>query len=389
MTRQPIIGVVGLGTMGLGIAQVFAAAGFEVIATDTFAPARTLARSRMAEALAGRVEAGKMSPEARDKTLSHLSVGAELADLAPCGLVIEAIVEKVAAKQGLFQALEAVVARDAVLGTNTSSIPVHAIATGLKYPDRCLALHFFNPPAAMKLVELARHSGTSAAAATLARTLAEAAGKTVVSCPDRPGFIVNRCARPYYGEALALKAEGHAAPEIDAALQAAGYRLGPFALIDLIGADVHLAATEGLYAAMGQHPRYLPFPALRAQVASGHLGRKTGQGFVFPGAQGATPQGAAAIVLRIEATLINEAHWLLSEGGTTATGIDTAMRLGLNFPRGPFEALDNHGRAAILTELSRLRRGAPEALKSRYDPAPVLENPQDVGTPIRSAKKDE
>lgn len=372
MSDKPIIGVVGLGTMGLGIAQVFAAAGFPVIATDAFAPARDSALARLTEALTARVTAGKLTEAARDATLARVQVAQDLSDLAPCALVIEAIVERLDAKRGLFAALEAILAPDVVLATNTSSIPVHAIAAGLAHPDRCLALHFFNPPTAMKLVELARHTGTSDAATTLARSVTEAAGKAVVNCPDRPGFIVNRCARPYYGEALAQLDEGRTALEIDAAMQVAGYPLGPFALIDLIGADINLAATEGLYAAMDRHPRYLPFAALRDQVTSGHLGRKTGQGFVFPQAAGPAPADHARIALRIEAMMINEAHWLLAEGGTTAQGIDTAMRLGLNFPRGPFEALEIHGRDRVLAELARLQQAAVPALKRRYEPAPPL-----------------
>jgi 3-hydroxybutyryl-CoA dehydrogenase len=157
----------------------------------------------------------------------------------------------------------------------------------------------------------------------------------VIACADRPGFIVNRCARPYYGEALALLEEGRSAADIDAAMVAAGYRLGPFALIDLIGADINLAATESLSAAMGGHPRYHVFAALRDQVARGNLGRKTGRGFVHPDAPALPPADAEAIALRIEAALANEAAWLLSEGGVTAEGIDTAMKLGLNFPAGP------------------------------------------------------
>lgn len=372
MTYHPAIGIVGLGTMGLGIAQVYAQAGFPVIATDAHAPARDSALSRMTDTLNARVTAGKLTEADRDATLSRLTVAPDLAALAPCQLIIEAIVEKLGAKQTLFAALERLIAPDAILATNTSSLPIHTIAAGLSHPDRVLALHFFNPPPAMKLVELAPHAATSPDATRRAQSWTEAAGKTVILCPDRPGFIVNRCARPYYGEALALLSEGRTAPEIDAGMTAAGYRLGPFALIDLIGADINLAATEGMYAAMGQHPRYLPFQALKARVASGNLGRKTGRGFVFPDPPAEPPTDAEALALRIEATLVNEAHWLLAEGGTTPEGIDTAMRLGLNFPRGPFEALARHGRPAILAELARLRAAAPEALKPRYDPAPGL-----------------
>lgn len=366
------IGMIGLGTMGLGIAQVYAAAGFAVIATDAHAPARDSARDRMAAALDARVTAGKLTAEARDATLARLTVVDGLAGFAPCDLVIEAIVERLEAKQGLFAGLEPIVRPDCILATNTSSIPVRDIAAGLAEPGRLLALHFFNPPTAMKLVELAPHAGTFAQSLSFAREVTEKAGKTVVECPDRPGFIVNRCARPFYGEALAMLGEGRSASEIDAAMLAAGYRLGPLSLIDLIGADINLAATEGMFTAMGRHPRYHVFPSLAAQVAAGHLGRKSGQGFVHPAQPGPAPADAAVIALRIEATLINEAHWLLSEGGTTAAGIDTAMKLGLNFPRGPFEALALHGRDAVLATLAVLQAAAPDALKPRYTPAPGL-----------------
>ena len=370
-----IIGVVGLGTMGLGIAQVFAAAGFQVIATDAQARARDSALARLTEALQSRVTAGKLSESDRNATLARLQVVEGLTALAPATMVIEAIVETIAAKNALFAALEAIVTPDAILASNTSSLPIHRIAAGLAQPERVLALHFFNPATAMKLVELAPHAGTDPAAVIRARTLTEAAGKTVILCPDRPGFIVNRCARPFYGEALAMLEEGRPAAEIDAAIQAAGYRLGPFALIDLIGADINLAATTGLSHAMDGHPRYHVFQSLRAQVASGNLGRKSGRGFVFPDTPAAPPPDAAAITLRIEATLVNEACWLLAEGGTTADDIDTAMRLGLNFPRGPFQMLATHGPATLRATLATLEARAPAALKPRYHPAPALEQP--------------
>lgn len=370
--KPTTIGVIGLGTMGLGIAQVYAAAGFPVIATDTFAAARDSAKPRMTEALQNRVSAGKLTQAAMDATLANLTIAETLDAFAPCTLIIEAIVEKLDAKQALFAALEPIVAPTCILATNTSSIPVRDIAEGLHHPDRVLALHFFNPPTAMKLVELAPHADTLMQNINIARQVTEIANKTVIECPDRPGFIVNRCARPYYGEALALLTEGRTASDIDASLQADGYRLGPLSLIDLIGADINLAATRGMYQAMGNHPRYHVFPALTSQVAAGHLGRKSGQGFLHPSHPGPAPQDAAQIALRIESALINEAHWLLAEGGTTPDGIDTAMKLGLNFPRGPFEALTLHTRAKVLQTLTDLQAKAPDALKPRYAPAPGL-----------------
>lgn len=366
-----IIGVCGLGTMGLGIVQTYAQAGFSVLATDSFAPARDSALTRLAAALAPRVAKGAMTVADRDALLSRVTVIDTPDQMAPAALIIEAIVERLDAKQALFAALESA-APQAVLATNTSSLPVGAIAAGLAQPGHLLGLHFFNPAPVMKLVELVAHAGTEPAALTLARSVTEAAGKIVIAAPDRPGFIVNRCARPFYGEALALLEEGRSAAEIDAAMVAAGYRLGPFALIDLIGADINLAATEGLHSAMGGHPRYHPFAALRAQVAAGALGAKAGRGFTLKGETAPVPPDAPAIAARIEAALVNEACWLLAEGGTTRDGIDTALKLGLNFPRGPFGMLQEQGATAIHARLDALEALAPAHLKGRYIPAPEL-----------------
>lgn len=372
MVGRPVIGVVGLGTMGLGIAQVFAQADFDVLATDASDAVRDTAASRLAGALEARVAAGKLTRAERDAACDRVQVVGSVSGLAAAGLVIEAIAERSEAKRSLFAALESVVGPDAVLTTNTSSLSVAALARGLAHPGRVLGLHFFNPAPAMRLVELIAPQGCDRASVDLARRSAEAAGKTVIPCADRPGFIVNRCARPLYGEALALLEEGRPAAEIDAAMLSAGYRIGPFALIDLIGADINLAATESLSAAMGGHPRYHVFQALRAQVARGDLGRKTGRGFLFPAEAGTPPADADAIILRIEAVLANEAAWLLAEGGTTAQGINQALMLGLNFPRGPLDGLHRHGPARILDTLAKLEAQAPPHLAGRYVPPPAL-----------------
>lgn len=366
------VAVIGLGAMGLGIAQVYAQAGQTVRATDASAEARSTAAARLAATLAPRVAKGAMTQADCDATLSRLHIVDRIEDLVPADLVIEAVVERLAVKQAVFTVLEPLLPPHAVLATNTSSLSVAAIARGLAHPERLLGLHFFNPAPVMRLVELIPHAGTAPDALATARALTEGAGKTVIQCPDRPGFIVNRCARPFYGEALALLEEGRSAKEIDAAMVASGYRLGPFALIDLIGADINLAATEGLSAAMDHHPRYHVFDALKAQVARGDLGRKTGRGFVFPAEPALPPSDAPAIALRIEAALANEAAWLLAEGGSTTDGIDTALKLGLNFPHGPFEALVHHGRSRVLATLAALESAAPPHLKGRYLPAPEL-----------------
>lgn len=373
MMEGPVIGVVGLGTMGLGIAQVYAQAGFNLVATDAQEATRASALSRIAGALDDRVAGGKLTPTSRDETLARIGIVDGPQAMGAAILVIEAIAENLAAKQALFRELEAAVPRDTVLATNTSSLSVSAIARTLASPSRLIGLHFFNPATAMKLVELVSHQDTTPAASALARKFTEAAGKTVIACPDRPGFIVNRCARPFYGEALALLEEGRNASEIDAAMLAAGYRLGPFSLIDLIGADINLAATQGLCEAMGGHPRYHVFETLKAQVAKGALGRKTGRGFIFPAKVEAAPGDAASIALRIEATLANEAASLLEEGGIEEAGIDLAMKLGLNFPRGPFEAARRDGIDRIRATLAGLEAAAPAHLKGRYVMSPALE----------------
>lgn len=370
MEQKPVIGVAGLGTMGLGIAQVFAQAGFSVRATDVVAAARDSAGARLAGALDRRVAAGRMMAEAAAATRARLAVVPDLSGLSGCALVIEAVAEDLAVKRTLFAGV-ARIAPGAVLATNTSSLRVGAVAEGLARPDLLVGLHFFNPAPAMRLVELVAHPGSSAAALALARAVTEGAGKTVIACLDRPGFIVNRCARPFYGEALALLDEGRGASDIDAAMLAAGYRIGPLSLIDLIGADVHLAATEGVAAAMGGHPRYRVFDVLRRQVAQGALGAKSGRGFLHPGNPGPAPDDAAAIALRIEAVLANEAA-SLAEEGVAPEAIDTAMKLGLNLPRGPFEAAQAQGPDRIRAELARLRDRAATDLKPRYDLQPVL-----------------
>lgn len=361
------IGIVGLGAMGLGIAQVFAQAGCEVIATDQNADARAAASARMRAALESRIKAGKLAPGDLDETIARLTITDDLRGFAGADMIIEAIIEDLAVKQALLRDLAQIARPDTVLATNTSALSVGAIAQGLRGTERVLGLHFFNPAPAMRLVELVAHAGTGRAALSTARTLSELAGKTVIQCADRPGFIVNRCARPFYGEALALFEEGRTASDIDAAMLAAGYRMGPFTLIDLIGADINLAATVGLAGGMGHHPRYHVFQALRDQVARGDLGRKTGRGFLFPAPPGPVPDDADLIQLRIESTLANEAASLLAEGAVTADDIDTALRLGLNFPRGPFESARALGPSRVRSELARLKNAALAPLKARYD----------------------
>jgi 3-hydroxybutyryl-CoA dehydrogenase len=314
--------------MGLGIAQVFCTAGFAVLATDAQAAARNEAHGR----LAGVLNRAKLSEEEANATLGRLIVVDGPGSMAPAELVVEAVAEDLGVKRVVFSALEEVLAPDAVLATNTSSLSVTALAQSLRHPERLIGLHFFNPAPMMRLVELIRHPGTRDEAAALALSAAERAGKTIVEAPDTPGFVVNRCARPFYGEALALLEEGRLPAEVDAAVLAAGFRMGPFSLIDLVGADINLASTRQLREAMGGHPRYHVFAALEAQVASGRLGRKSGKGFLFPDRPGPAPADADATALRIEATLVKRGGLAPVRGGCLCRRDRHAIEAGPELP---------------------------------------------------------
>jgi 3-hydroxybutyryl-CoA dehydrogenase len=274
------VGVVGLGTMGSGIAQVLLEGGCEVVGRDVDDAALERARARIEAGLARRVEKGLRSEDERRAALARLTLVRDLPALAGSQLVIEAIVEEIGAKRELFAALDDVCGAQAVLATNTSAISVTAIAAGSAHPERCLGLHFFNPAPLMALVEVVRaeRSGEEALAAAFA--LMQRCGKQAVRCNDTPGFIVNRLLVPALNDAVrALDETGVSPAEIDAAMTAgAGWPMGPFRLIDLVGIDVHVHAAEALHAALPE-PRMAPPPRLRRMLDAGQLGRKTGRGF--------------------------------------------------------------------------------------------------------------
>ena len=274
------VGVVGLGTMGAGIVQVLLEGGREVVGRDVDDAALERARLRIEGGLNRRVEKGQLSDEARHAALARLTLVRDVSGLARCELVIEAIVEDIAAKRELFAALDAVCSPRAVLATNTSAISVTAIASGSARPERCLGLHFFNPAPLMPLVEVVRAERTDEESYEAAGALIEACGKRAVRCHDTPGFIVNRLLIPALNDAVRALDETGVGPEaIDAAMTAgAGWPMGPFRLIDLIGIDVHVHAAEALHADLSE-PRLAPPPRLRRMVDAGFLGRKSGRGF--------------------------------------------------------------------------------------------------------------
>ena len=272
--------VVGAGIMGAGIVQVAALAGHPVQLFDMREGAATQALDKLAATLKSLVDKGRLGAEAAQAAMSRIAPVTSLAEARDAGLVIEAIVENLDAKRSLFRELEAIVATGTVLATNTSSISVTAIANGLKHPARFVGMHFFNPVPLMKLVEVVHGLQTDAAVAEAIFELSQAWGKVPVHAKSTPGFIVNRIARPYYAETLALLQEQAATPQVlDACLKAAGFRMGPCELMDLIGHDTNFAVTSSVYEANFFDKRYVPSLVQREMVAGGLFGRKSGRGF--------------------------------------------------------------------------------------------------------------
>jgi 3-hydroxybutyryl-CoA dehydrogenase len=300
------VGVVGGGTMGAGIAQVAAAAGHPVLLCDAAAGAAEAARARIGAALEREEARGRLSAAQRAAIAARITTCHGLDALAPAGLVVEAIVEDLDAKQELFEALEVFLEPTALLASNTSSLSITALAAGLKHPERVVGMHFFNPAPRMALVEVVRGLTSAPAVVVTALATAEAWGKTPVEVRSTPGFIVNRVARPFYGEALRALAEGAAdVATIDAVMRAAGgFPMGPFELIDLIGLDVNLAVSRSIHAACHYDPRYAPSLIQQDLVDAGWLGRKSGRGFydhapdaVAPAPQTAEPAAPPARIL--------------------------------------------------------------------------------------------
>ncbi len=276
----PSVLVVGAGIMGAGIAQVAAQAGHRVMLFDTREGAAAAARDKLGQTLQGLVAKGKLGAGDAEAALARIAPVARLEDAADAGLVVEAIVENLEVKRALLRQLEACVSLEAVLASNTSSISITALANGLQAPGRVVGMHFFNPVPLMKLVEVVSGLQTEAGVAERVFQLATAWGKTAVHARSTPGFIVNRIARPYYAETLALLQERAATPAvIDACLRGAGFRMGPCELMDLIGHDTNFSVTESVYQANFFDKRYQPSLVQREMVDGGLLGRKSGRGF--------------------------------------------------------------------------------------------------------------
>jgi 3-hydroxybutyryl-CoA dehydrogenase len=274
------VGVVGLGTMGAGIAQVCVQANVETIGREVTEELAERARGRVAHYLGRGVESGRLTADERDAALARLTTTTELADLADCDLVIEAVVEELGAKRELFRELEDVVAPDAVLATNTSALSVTDIASATERSERVVGMHFFNPAPVLPLVEVVRTEAASDDAVEAAYACAERIGQRPIRCGDTPGFVVNRILIPLLNDCVRVLDEAGVTPEdLDTAMTAGlNWPIGPCALIDLIGIDVHVHASEALHSALGEARMEPPSRLVRMRDA-GHLGRKSGRGF--------------------------------------------------------------------------------------------------------------
>ncbi len=311
--------VIGAGIMGAGIAQVAAQAGHAVLLFDAREGAAAQAITQLAATFDGLVAKGRLAPDAARATLARITPISALAEAASVALVVEAIVEDLLAKRALFAQLEGIVGATCVLATNTSSISVTAIANGLKQPGRLVGMHFFNPVPLMKLVEVVSGLHTDAAVASAIFDLSKAWGKVPVHTLSTPGFIVNRIARPYYAEALALLQEQAATPAVlDACLRAAGFRMGPCELMDLIGHDTNFAVTNSVYAANFYDKRYVPSGLQREMVDGGLLGRKSGRGFY------SHPGGAPALPVAVHAAPTTAGEVTVHGHGAIADALEAA-----------------------------------------------------------------
>lgn len=350
----PLIGIVGAGVMGAGIAQLALEAGHEVVLHDVDEAALDRGADRIADGLARRAAKLLADPDSIDEwvevrmaPLRRTEVLETLGDEAD--VVIEAALESLELKRTIFGTLDSVADPSTILATNTSALSIEAIAEPTSHPERVVGLHFFNPAPVMRLVEVVAGPRTDPAVADRAAALVESWGRTAVRAADAPGFIVNRVNRPFTIEALRILEEDVATVEqIDEAMRAAGYPLGPFELQDLTGIDVTHAAATAIWEALGRPDRLRPSPIQEARIQAGALGRKTGLGFHrYEGTRRIGPAdpfdgpasglGAEAIRDRIEAAIRAEARLAVAEGVASEPDIELALRLGAGHPRGPFE----------------------------------------------------
>ena len=371
------VGIIGAGAMGSGIAQVAATAGHSVVLFDTKAEALSLSKSKLASVMDRLVEKGRLTSEEAQEIQKRISYADHMKALSESGIIIEAIIENLDVKKGVFSSIESLVSKDCILASNTSSLSIASIASACERSERVLGIHFFNPAPLMPLVEIIPAIQTADEITDEARNIIDSWKKVTVLAKDTPGFIVNRVARPFYGEAIRILEEGIAdVATIDWAMkEIGGFRMGPFELTDYIGHDVNYVVTETVFKAFFFDPRYKPSFTQKRLVEAGRLGRKSGQGFYdySPGAVNPKPNTDEAlgteIVNRITAMLINEAIDALFLNIASAKDIDLAMTKGVNYPKGLLAWADEKGLDVVLTQLEELYKNYCE---DRYRPSPLL-----------------
>ncbi|HEV2726851.1 MAG TPA: 3-hydroxyacyl-CoA dehydrogenase NAD-binding domain-containing protein, partial [Solirubrobacterales bacterium] len=377
------------GTMGRGIAQVAALGGYATVLHDVSPELAEAGAAALREALAKGASRGRWSEEEAEAASNRVETATDLDELGGCELLIEAAPENVELKRDLFVRLARTLGPEPVFATNTSSLRVSEIAEGVPDPERVVGMHFFNPPALMKLVEVVAAERSSELALTATTEVAERMGRTPIRAKDSPGFVANRLARPFSLESLRMLGDGVAdIATIDRVVRlGGGFRMGPFELLDLIGLDVNLEIARSFFRQGGEPERWRPHPIQERLVAEGRFGRKSGHGYhdydgeresdpeleidaptLDPGQLAQIDPAAEEILSRLLAQIVNEAAFALEEEIATPEDMETAMRLGFNWPLGPLGFGELIGAARALEILERL-----EAEKgAAYRPAPRL-----------------
>ena len=385
------IGVLGAGTMGCGIAQLAALGGYETVLFDADREVLENCGMRIGDDLGKGVGRGRWSEDEAEAALARLKFTPNLEGLVRCELVIEAAPERIELKRKIFQSLAHELGSEPVFATNTSSLRVTEIAEGMPHPERVVGMHFFNPPALMKLVEVVAAESSSDGALAATTEVAERMGRTPIRAKDSPGFVANRLARPFSLESLRMLGDGVAdVATIDRIVRlGGGFRMGPFELLDLIGLDVNLEIARSFFAQGGEPERWRPSPIQEKLVAEERFGRKSHHGYyeygmnvtrepdpdlgidaptLDPGQLAKIDPAAEAVLSRLFAQIANEAAFALEEEIASPADMETAMKLGFNWPLGPLEITELIGPARAVELLDRLRAEHGEA----YTVAPRL-----------------
>ena len=369
------ISVIGAGTMGTGIAQIAATNGHEVCLYDSFKDSLENAKTKLENILNRLVEKERISSKEKNEIFNRVNFSKNLKDITGSNLIIEAIIENIKIKQNVFTEIEGIVDDKCIIATNTSSLSIASIAGACTHADRVIGIHFFNPAPLMPLVEIIPAVQTSTKTLTTAKSIIDSWGKVSVLTKDTPGFIVNRVARPFYGESLRIYEEGIADfATIDWALkEIGGFRMGPFELMDYIGNDINYTVTETVFTSFYFDSRYKPSFTQKRMMEAGFLGKKSGRGYYdyskeLPKANENRDLGKQ-ILWRVLSMLINEAIDALFLNIATKEDIDLAMTKGVNYPKGLLVWADELGLKNVLFQLEDLYN---EYREERYRPSPLL-----------------